>query len=142
MHDVLTGFTAAFRHKAATADSLLCHFAARLSSVPVDVLQRSVPGCHDALPVAVDDDSAVNGTRADAASLQAAGEWLERLQAWQSFPGVPLLRLDKVPGQQGDDKAFETLQLRRQQSPWLVRNSAVLCGAARHLDLSSRRKVA
>ena len=125
MHEVVKGFVATFRHEAATADSLLCHLAARLSSVPVSTLHARLAACQDALPgsaAAAGAESAGNGTAIAAGSLQAAGEWLERLQAWQTFPGVPLLRVDQEPATQGTDESFEALQLKRERSPWLVRS--------------------
>ena len=143
-----------FRHHAATADALLCFYAAALATVPVDTLAASLPACsgipaedsaaatsgggssgsidthgkpfgslHGARRLAAAGGSKASQDPAgttEAAGLQAGQAWLQRLQQWLHYPGVPLLRLEIEPADESRDPGFWKMQLIHEQSPYLV----------------------
>jgi hypothetical protein len=136
MHNILTDFVATFRHKAATATDLLCHFAAVLSSVPIAAVAGSVAECSSAHPSPADVDSldehvklnkvGANGLQLQQGSVSAVLPWLQRLQAWMTFPGIPFLDLKE----NSFERHYQAVQISRKEVPWLVSSQDALLDIA------------
>jgi hypothetical protein len=98
------------------------------------VLRTELPDCVD-VPAAKDIDSLPAQPTArklldmsqdaiahseQTSGVEAAQEWLARLQDWLTRPGMPLLQVDVRKGSAAD-AGFLLVQLSRQASPYLVR---------------------
>jgi hypothetical protein len=123
MRGVLKEFVATFLHKAATSTDLLCHFAATLASVPIATVASSVPECSFAYPSAAEGHGLVVGDRHGQdidnnpqGNVEAVYPWLQRLQAWMTFPGIPVLELRETSTKEG----YHTVELHRKEMPWLA----------------------
>jgi hypothetical protein len=129
MHMTLASFFNTFRHRAATANDLLCHLAATLSHTRVATLGRHLPECYNINPPPNDANGPVTPP-VTAEPIAVAREWLGRLRGWITQPGVPLLELTvsamdgMVTGSDVNTAmrgGFQRLQVERVPSPFLVR---------------------